>query len=122
VPHRLASPKTTNRYAVLYHVGHHVDLRISFHEAPSVLLDRRPVELTKPAAAGDQVLVSQRLPAEEQHQMFQPGAMNGREITRTEATQIDPADLRTKRASHRCYRDRHPASPPCLANLAAARM
>ena len=109
VPHRFARAEAADRNTVLDHVRDDVDFRMPVDEASPVLLDRREVQLAEPAAERDQVIVAQRLSAEQQHQMIQPGAMDRGKFAVVDATQIDPANLRAKRGTRRCHCDRHAA-------------
>ena len=73
VPHRFAVAEAADRRAVHLDIGDDVDLRQALDETAAGLLDRGPVEIAKAAAEGDQLLVVERLPAEQQHRMGVPG-------------------------------------------------
>ena len=81
------APRLPIGYAVLDHVRDDVDLRMPLDEAPAGLLDRRPVEIAEAAAERDQVVVAERLAAEQQDLMIEPGAMDRRELCRVAAGQ-----------------------------------
>jgi hypothetical protein len=81
VPDRLAGAEAADRLTVrAEHVGDDGDLRLALHEAAAVLLRRRPTEVAAAAAEGDQVVVGQRLAAEQQHGMREPGPVDGVEL------------------------------------------
>src|SRR5262249_31764496 len=66
-------------------------------EAATVLLDRRPIEIAEPPAEGDQVLVVERLPTEQEHGMEMPGVDDAFKGIRIEIAQIHSAHFRGER-------------------------
>jgi len=93
VPHRLAGSEAADGHAVLDHVRDDIDLRIALDEPAPGLLDGRPVELAEAPTEGDQVVVIEVLSAEQQHEVVEPGVMDGGEIGVVDPAQVDAADL-----------------------------
>src|SRR5947207_13468125 len=58
-------------------------------EAASGFLHRRPVEIAEAPAECDQVLIGELLPAKQDHQMVEPGAVDGGKVPVVDAFEID---------------------------------
>jgi hypothetical protein len=115
VPHRLAGAQAADRHAILDHVGHNVDFWMTFDEAPAVLLYRRPVEFTEPAAERDHLVIAEHLAAEQQHEVIEPGAMDGGKVAVADPAQVQPVDFRAQCGTCGCHRDRHASLPELAA-------
>src|SRR5262249_20049403 len=82
-----------------------IKLGLALDEAASSLLHRGPVEVAEAAREGDELVVAERLPAEEQHRMLDPGVADRGELRIADGAQIDPADLGADAAGGRRHGD-----------------
>ena len=111
VPHRLAGAERADRVAVLVeHVGHDIDLGIARRADPAALLVGRRIELAEAPAEGQQVVVAERLAAQQDHRMLVPGALDGGELRLGQRLEIDADHLRADRLGQRAYRHSHVVS------------
>ncbi len=67
------------------------------------LLDGRLVEVAEVAAERDEILVGQRLTADEQHVIVEPRAMDRRKGPGVDSAQIDTLHLRPQCGARRLY-------------------
>lgn len=94
MPDGLASAQAADRRTIsAKQVGDHVDLRMPLDGGAAVLLHRREVQVAKPAAKAGQLVIRERLPAEQQHGMIEPGPMDGPEQRVIDPAQVGTADL-----------------------------
>src|SRR5262249_40517899 len=75
-------------------------------EAAAGLLDRGPVEIPQAAAEGDQLLVAERLLADQHDRMLVPGLYQARERRLVEVPETDTPHLRAERSAGRDHFDR----------------
>src|SRR5262249_61805457 len=108
-----AVAQAPDRLPVHLDVGDDIDLRQAFDEAPAVLLDRGPVEVPEAAAEGDQLLIAERLAAEQQHRMIVPGLDDALERGRVELAQIDAGHFGAERPAGRDHLNRPGAVSAC---------
>ena len=119
VPDRFAVAEAADRLAVHLDVGDDVDLRQALDEAAAGLLDRRPVEIAEAAAEGDQLLVAQRLAADQHHRMLVPGVHQASERRVVEVPEIDAPHLRAERCTRRDHVERARGATACGSRLCA---
>src|SRR5436190_23132215 len=105
MPDSLAVTQTADGLAVHTHVGDDVDLRQPLDEAAPALLHGCPVEIAKPAAECDQVLITEGLVAEQQHRMIVPRLHDARECARIRGSEIDATHGRAERGTGRNHLD-----------------
>src|SRR5205823_7129188 len=91
-----AGAEAADWLAVFDHIGHHIDLGLAFDKAPARLLYRGPVERAEAAAERDQIIVTEALPAEQQNEVIDPGAMNCIEFGSRNRAQIHSCDFRAQ--------------------------
>jgi hypothetical protein len=106
MPHGLTGAEAADRLAVHGDVGHDVDLGQPVDEAPARLLNRRPVEVAEAAAECDEILIAERLAADQKDLMVVPGSLERREPRRVEIFQVDVPYLGAERGSGRNHVDR----------------
>ena len=112
VPHRLAGAQGADRIAVgVEHVGHDIDVGIARRADAAALLVGRRIELAEAPAERQQVVVAERLAAQQDHRML--GARRARSPANSASLsrrEIDAGNLRAHRRGHGA--DRHAMSFP----------
>ena len=100
MPHGLAIPQTANRNAFLNDIRNHGDFRVFLitRGLPDMHC-RRPRQFTEAAAKHEEIIISERLPPDQQHQIIQKGLMNQRELLTGERADISAFHLRTDRVT-----------------------
>src|SRR5277367_5114850 len=96
MPGRLARTQATDRSAIFDDVRDYIDFRIAFNETASGFLDRCPIQIAEAAAEGNEIVMSEPLVPESDHQVFQPDAMNLAERRVIQVFQFDVLDLRAE--------------------------
>jgi hypothetical protein len=74
-----------------------------FDKSAPGFLDRRPIQVSKPLAECDEVVIVKSLPTEEENRVVQPGSVDAREIIRFDRAQIDSLNFRSQDFS--CWDD-----------------
>src|SRR6516225_3170954 len=82
------------------------DFRQTLDEPAAIFLDRRPVKIAEAAAECDQVLIAQRLPANQQDRMLVPGVHQASEHPVVEVSQINASHLGSERRASRNHVER----------------
>src|SRR5262245_52877246 len=93
MPYRVTVAEAPNRFAVHLDVGDNIDFRQTLDEPAAIFLDRRPVKIAEAAAECDQVLIAQRLLANQQYRMLVPGLDQSPERRVVEVPQINASHL-----------------------------
>ena len=68
---------------------------MAFDETAPGFLDRRPIQVSKPLAESDEIVIVENLPAEQENRVVQPGSVDAREIIRFDRAQIDSLNFRS---------------------------
>ena len=106
MPYCFAVAEAPNRFAVHLDVGDNVDFRQTLDEPAAIFLDRRPVKIAEAAAECDQVLIAQRLPANQQYRMLVLGVHQLSERPVVEVSQINASHLGSERRAGRNHFER----------------
>jgi hypothetical protein len=83
---------------------------VALNKSAARFLDRRPIELAKSFAEGDEVVVGEMLTAEEKDRVIEPGAIDGGEIVLVNGSQVYLLNLGSERGSRWDDSDARPAS------------
>ena len=67
MPNSLAGAEAPNRFAVYGNVRHDINLRQIRHKALAVFLHRRPIKIAEAVTKCEQVLIAERLVANQYH-------------------------------------------------------
>src|SRR5262249_48382441 len=93
------------------HVGDDIDVGIARRADAAALLVGRRIELAEAPAEGQQVVVTELLPTQQDHRMLVPGVLHGGEIGTAQPRKVDAQDLPPDRVGERTNRwlgrDRH---------------
>src|SRR5262249_46061076 len=105
VPYSFAVAEAADRLAVHLDVGNDVNLREALDETAARFLDRRPIEFPEAAAEGDQLLITERLIADQHHCILLPRLNEPRESGLAERPEIDAPHLSAERSIGRDHVD-----------------
>ncbi len=108
MPDRLVGAELADCLAVLDHVGDHHDILTALGRGFDIAVlarhldlgggDRRPVQFAELPAEAQQIVVSEALTAEAQHQMLRPGRLDRGDCLGSErAGEVDPFDVSAER-------------------------
>src|SRR5512133_690743 len=106
MPYCFTVAEAPNRFTGHFDIGDNVNFRQTLDESAAIFLDRRPVKIAETAAECDQVLIAQRLPANQQYRMSLPSVHQLCEHLVIEVSQINASHLGGERRAGRNHIER----------------
>src|SRR5690349_11886736 len=119
MPYCFTVAEAPDRFTVYFDIGDNIDFWQTLDEPSAIFLDRRPVKIAEAAAECDQVLIAQRLPANQQYRMSAPSVHQLSEHPVIEVSQINASHLGSERRAGRNHVERACGTVVCSSRLCA---